>query len=357
MTDAGLGYGKIALVDTIIKQHWQTDTPVSLQYKYGDLLFIIQEMLDNEGHKYIADEASSRSHGHHRFRDFVDFLLMRNLCNFDSMILLTGLKGFGKSSFCLSLARRWYKIIGKKADTKTYFVYSNAQLMHAIDTLPPFSVIICDEAVNFALASNWAKTENKELIKKLAQVRTKHFLFVLCFPLKITKVHGPYLESYVNYWIDLYARGRSAIYIKDSNPYNDPWRLKEFQRIGSYNEFTDPERIEKMLKKHPNFWQMMKYPKPSKRVYEEYVEIREKNVWDQQHIAETITPQDIHRALLICAFDEIMRVDPSVTPNIIIALLKKRHDVTLPRASMDYVIQDAKQILQKVKEQSFEVKE
>ena len=34
-------------------------------------------------------------------------------------------------------------------------------------------------------SEDWAKAQNKTLKKKLAEVRTKHLLFILCFPLKI----------------------------------------------------------------------------------------------------------------------------------------------------------------------------
>jgi hypothetical protein len=58
----------------------------------------------------------------------------------------------------------------------------------------------CDEAVKFASSADWAKKESKQLKEKLAQVRTKHLLFILCFPLKIMKIEKNYLESFVNYW-------------------------------------------------------------------------------------------------------------------------------------------------------------
>ena len=119
----------------------------------------------------------------------------------------------------------------------------------------------CDEAIRFASSAEWAKKENKELKKKLAQVRTKHLLYILCFPLKINKLEKTYLESFTNYWIDLFDRGKGAIYVKDKNPLQDSWRINEFKKIGSYTEFTSLAQVEKKLKKHPNFWQIIKFPK------------------------------------------------------------------------------------------------
>jgi Holliday junction resolvasome RuvABC ATP-dependent DNA helicase subunit len=38
--------------------------------------------------------------------------LFRNLANFDTLILLTGDKGVGKSSFAMMLAKYWCKLLG-----------------------------------------------------------------------------------------------------------------------------------------------------------------------------------------------------------------------------------------------------
>ena len=47
-----------------------------------------------------------------------------------------------------------------------------------------------------------------------------------------------------NYWIDLFGRGKGAIYVKDKNPLQDSWRLKEFGKVGSYTEFTNIPQVQ-----------------------------------------------------------------------------------------------------------------
>ena len=86
----GLGFGRRKLIKEIITKNWN-ELPESKKYTYGELLYVIQEMMDEEGKAYF-DTRSSGS-GHHVFRDFTKHLLYRNLANYDSMILLTSEKG------------------------------------------------------------------------------------------------------------------------------------------------------------------------------------------------------------------------------------------------------------------------
>jgi hypothetical protein len=345
----GLGFGKRNLIKQIVKDNWALDNPSFKKYTYNELLFIIQEMMNEEGKNY--HESKDMKRGHHIFREFVKLLLYRNMSNYDSMILITSEKGTGKSSAAIMLARAWCKMLGKKFDPNKYIAYNNADMMNKIDSLDKFDPIIADEAVRFATSADWALKENKELKKKLAQVRTKHLLFILCFPLKIKKVEKNYLESFTNYWIDLFGRGQGAMYIKDRNPVKDSWNMKAFEKIGSYNEFTNTSKVEKLLKKHPNFWQIIKFPKPPAWLYENYLKVREKNVYDDENVLVNVSKQDMHYALLTLALRDIMQRDTSVSMNRIILHIKNEYDVNMSKGMVMNTIEDAKQLVVKIRQQ------
>jgi len=204
-------------------------------------------------------------------------------------------------------------------------------------------------------SEDWAKRENRNLKKKLAQVRTKHLLYILCFPLKVQKVDKVYLESNVNYWIDLFDRGYGAIYVKDKNPVMDSWRLKEFMKIGSYTEFTLISKIKDKLKMHPNFWTLIKFPKPPEWLYKRYLAFREQNVYDDTNVLQSISKEDIHSALLILALRDIMMHDITLTMNRIILHIKNEYDINLTKSMVSNVLEDAKQLIIKVREQALEV--
>jgi hypothetical protein len=266
------------------------------------------------------------------------------------MILISSEKGTGKSSAAIMLARFWCKLIGIKFDPARHIAYNNADVMRLIEELNPFEPLIADEAVRFASSEDWAKKENKELKKKIAQIRTKHLFFILCFPLKIYKLDKTYLESYVNYWIDLFGRGIGAIYVKDKNPIMDSWRTKEFANIGSYTEFTTLSKVEDKLKKHPNFWSIIKFPKPPKWLYDKYLIVREKNVYDDDNVLRDVVKEDIYRALLILTLRDLMLQDSNITINRIILHIKNEYDISIPKSIVHSMVEESKSLIIKVKE-------
>lgn len=346
--EEGLGIGKRKLIDEIIKKNWKTNNPTLFKFSYKELLYIFQEFLTDEGKLYL--EKRTDGMGHARFRKFVEHLLYRNLANYDSMVLLTGDKGSGKSSVAMMIAKYWCKLIGIRFDPKRHLAYNNADLVKKIAVLKKFEPIVADEAVRFCTTEEWAKKENKKLKIKLAQVRTKHLLFILCFPLKVEKVDKVYLESFVNYWVDIFGRGLGAAFVKDRNPAKDAWRIKSFSKIGSYNEFTSITQVEKVLKKHPNFWTTMRFPKPSKTLYSRYLEVREKTVYDDDNVVGLIGKEDIYKALLVLALRDIMQHDQSLTMNRIILHLKNEYDIALTKTMIEDTIKDSEQMIKRIKE-------
>lgn len=106
----------------------------------------------------------------------------------------------GKSNTAIMMAREWCRLLGIRFNPDRHLAYNNRDVMEKIDLLNPWEPLVCDEAVRFASTSDWSKKESIELRKKIAEVRTKHLFFILCFPLKISKVEKTYLEAFVNYW-------------------------------------------------------------------------------------------------------------------------------------------------------------
>jgi predicted DNA-binding transcriptional regulator AlpA len=244
----GLGIAKRNLVEKIITENWKV-VPDSKTFSYKELLYVIQEMLDQEGTKYLQDQ---NVHGgkYAIYRRFVELMLYRNMANYDSMVLITSAKGGGKSSAAIMMAKEWCRLIGIQFNPEQHIAYNNADVMNKIDSLPKFSPIILDEAVRFVSSEDWAKKGTKELKKRLAQVRTKHLLFILCFPLKIYKLEKNFLEAFVNYWC---LTGDTKIFIEDENGMKRNFPIKELQykknyKIATYNlekkeiEYKIPEK-------------------------------------------------------------------------------------------------------------------
>jgi len=267
----------------------------------------------------------------------------------------------GKSSSGLMFARFWCYLLGIRFDEKKHIVYSNMQVIDAIDNLPNFSPILCDEAIDFASAQNWNKAENKKLKIKLGKVRTKHMFFILCWPWKINKLDKIYFESYVNYWLDLYKRGKGVVFVKDLNPISDPWKLDYFKKLGSFNEFTPESTIRKIYLKHPNFWNTISIPKPSDEFYGRYLKVRESNVYHKSDIKDSLSDEDITKAFIIKGFEDMFMKSGSAKHKRLVKHFQEMYQYEIKEKEIKECFDDSKQIvetaIEKRKYENYEVNE
>ena len=341
-----LSIGKRKLIDKIIFDHWGIESGQK-QFSYNELLWMMQEVEDSiTYHEGTSDTQFAV------FKEFVRLLLYRNMANYDSMILCSGDKGIGKSNTALVFGYQWCKLLGIKFDPAKHIAYTNSQITERVDNCDRFHPLILDESINVALSENWGLKENRHLKKKLGQIRTKHLFYFMCFPLKIYKVDKTYLQSYTNYWCQLFARGRGALFVKDQNPVMDAWRLSSFKDIGSFNEFSNVRDIEQKLKKHPNFWRIMKIPKAPQWLYDKYIKVRERNIYDEQSVLTSVTKEDIERALLILSLRDIMQNDTTLSVNRILLHIKNEYGVPLAKSQVEANISDAQMLVNKLNEQA-----
>lgn len=341
----GLTNIDIKILDDIIKEN---------NFEKGGLTFKQVLFLFHEYKKVRNGEGGKKevTTKKRNFVKFVTYCFHRNLANYDTLILLSADKGTGKSSTAIQLARAWCKLVGIKFNPKRHIAYNNEDMIRAIKTLNKFEPLIADEAIRFATSEDWAKAENKELKKQLGQVRTKHLFYILCFPLKISKLEKNYLNSYVDYWIDLFDRGKGALFIKDKNPSNDVWNIKQFEKLGSWNEFTDTSIIEKYLRKHPNFWQIISVPTLHKSVYNKYLEVREMNVYDDKNALDAMTEDDFYRAALILTLKDIVTRDGSLSFDRILKSIERIYGISIPKNNLQLIMKDSEQLLKKSSEKT-----
>jgi len=325
--------------------------PEKKEFSKTDILIILNEMTKAE--KYYPRGAIIQGARYKIFKYFIRYCLYRNLANFDTMLLLSGDKGLGKSSFAIMLAREWCSVLGIPFSPKHHIAYSNQQVQERIDNLPRFHPLIADEAVNFASSTEWAKLENRELRKKIAQVRTRHLFFILCWPMKVNKIEKTYLDSFVNYWIHIIKRGVGAIFVKDINPVTDSWRLSMFKDIGGFTEFTGVDKIKKKLSGHPNFWYIITAPKPSEEFYKRYLVIREKNIYNTDGVLTNMTRQDVHRAIIVKVLQDIMIRDSSLSMKRLLLHIKNEYGFDMKESELRSVFNDSDMLIEKLKNEKY----
>lgn len=262
----------------------------------------------------------------------------------------------GKSSFGIQLCREWCSLLGVPFNTRKHIVYSNAQLTDRLNNSERFMPILCDEAVLFASAAEWAKLENRELRKRLAQIRTRHLFFVLCWPMKVNKIEKTYLDSFVNYWIHIFKRGTGAIFVKDVNPVSDGWKLSAFKDVGSFTEFTKMDKVKKKLSAHPNFWHIITVPKPSEEFYKRYLVVREKNVYNSESMINNLSRQDVHKAILIKVLQDIMVRDSSLSMKRLLLHIKNEYGFEIKEGELKIILADVEALVNKLNAEKYNLK-
>lgn len=341
-----IGFTQYRVIEAIFEKHFPKERTT---FSKEEVLFIIGQM---EYDTMYVKRVQRTPNAFRVFRYFVQYCFYRNLANYDSLVLLTGNKGVGKSSFAIMLAREWCRLLGRPFKPDHHIAYTNPQMVHAIETLPRFSPLIADEAVNFATREGWALRENKDLKIKMAQIRTRHLLFILCFPLKIYKIDKTYLESYCNYWIDLYARGKGILYVRDANPVMDSWRLPDFKNIGAINEFTPSKLIKMKLSRHPNFWHLIRAPRPPPELYAKYLRVREANVYNDANARNLVTKHDIVRMMMMRILKDVMaRQGGQLTVRRIMSFIKLEYDYEVTTNEVENVFNDADMMFGKLVEE------
>lgn len=186
-------------------------------------------------------------------------------------------------------------------------------------------------------------------IKKITKLKKKVPVFDI---IGVPGNHNFIANNMVVHNCDLFGRGLGAIYVKDKNPVFDSWRLKDFTNIGHYTEFTDLKRVERELMKHPNFWSIIKFPKVPQQLYNRYLLVREKNIYDDDTILKSVSKEDIHNALIVLTLRDLMAMDSSVTMNRILIHIKNKYDISLQKNAISDAVSDAEQLVLKIKEKA-----
>lgn len=97
--------------------------------------------------------------------------------NWDSVIILHGKEGVGKSTLAFQMAG----YIDKNFDIPN-IVFTPDQFLEAVNTLPVGSAIVWDEAITAANAAMWASKISQIIVTRLTMIRKKKYKILICFP-------------------------------------------------------------------------------------------------------------------------------------------------------------------------------
>lgn len=201
----------------------------------------------------------------------------------DCVVAVSGAKGVGKSTLAMQIAIRYLRLIGKKFDVERNVAYTFNEIIAAINTLEKGDVLIIDEAVNVMMSEDWNKFESKYLKKVFAKLRVKHLLVFICIP-DFFWLDKKYREM-VHFWIYVFKRGKAIVFTPNLAPaVQDPWYTEWLkQKLNfHYSYFSPSSIVERMLARHPGFFDFIEFPPLDKEIYQKYMVKREQAVLEAE---------------------------------------------------------------------------
>jgi hypothetical protein len=196
----------------------------------------------------------------------------------DMIVGITGFKGVGKTTLALDLTYKYLTMFKPEIDFKNelhrFIAFDPEQiknnLLNEEDGLP----LIADEAVQWMMAEDWAKAESRILKKLFTLARLKHRIVFVCIP-EFFWIDRKYREDMILFWIHVVGRGMGVIFTLDTKiGAKDKWHREEFEKISSFNVFTPPEKIINIYRKHPCFFDGIKFNKIDENIYNKYLKLR-----------------------------------------------------------------------------------
>lgn len=219
-------------------------------------------------------------------KKFVRGIRMIQDAELDNLIFVSGPKGVGKTTCSIQVAIALTKELGIEFDLQKHCAYNNDDVRKHILELQPRNPLVCDEAVRFAMAQDWASSENKQLMNFFAQIRTKKLCIFFNIP-RMKWLFGKY-GSMATWWIKIYARGKAVIFRPDLSEVDDPFHIKELQKLEKAYFFTTPtDSILARVQRHPCYFATMKYPPLHEAFEKKYLKLRNKRVFEDAKDEQT----------------------------------------------------------------------
>lgn len=205
----------------------------------GDKVSFVSMMHGNIGTAKVFDEYVEKTNNgkyqHVVYENLIDLLAkdieLKLAQAYDSLILVTGKVGQGKSTFAYDLATR----IDKNFDIGKNFCYTFEDAMETIKTAKAGDVIWMDEATLSANSRTSMSKENIILTQILDIIRAKGLIFIMCIP-SYNSLDIRIRSERTDYVIDV----RQMKFKKDEKPRRGYFLLQRVVRDNRDRAYTLP---------------------------------------------------------------------------------------------------------------------
>ncbi len=170
--------------------------------------------------------------------------------NKDLVVAVCGDEGDGKSTLAMEVAKE----TDKRFDLERNVLYSPnfKEMENKIKGLPPYSVIVVDEAIKALYKLNWQTKLAKYTNVLYAVCRKYNQLSIMCMP-RFIDFNEYFRRHRIKFWIQVIdplslkkTDGTAVVFAKSKNFFSDdPWYLRESQkRVEAYSKSKRMREVE-----------------------------------------------------------------------------------------------------------------
>jgi len=142
---------------------------------------------------------------------------------FDCAMIIHGGTGRGKSDLALNIALELHRLKGTKLDFKETFVWTRKDLIRKVQTSPPQSLFIVDEAIDVIYNKSVQSKEGELLVQVLDKIRKFNHSIIFNLP-SMRLVSQSIRDNKIRYAIWVSERGKAIMSEPVDRPEQSSWQ-------------------------------------------------------------------------------------------------------------------------------------
>jgi len=143
--------------------------------------------------------------------------------NRDAMVVFSGFSGEGKTTFAIQLAKALSKVHDRKFSFDKQIAIESDDFLHKALSLPQYSTIIGDEAINIFFKRESLNKERIKSIKIMDTVRKRNLCLTLCVP-QFWSLDNHIIQGKVRFWGYIDRRKACHLFKPIRHPFSeDVW--------------------------------------------------------------------------------------------------------------------------------------
>jgi hypothetical protein len=180
-----------------------------------------------------------------KLKYFINILKRIQDSDRDNVVGVSGFTGEGKSTFAVQCTKEGNK---NKFSWDNHLIYTRKETIEKIKMISDYSFIDIDEAINVLYRRDFARGQQKELLRLLDMCRDKKLTLFFLIP-DIWDLDSKLLRRRMRFWVYIDIRGIAYVFRPDTNPFIiDPWHRSDNEKLlKNWMKGIHPERSPNFL--------------------------------------------------------------------------------------------------------------